>query len=112
MAEVRRLGHADVATTMVYTHVMNRGACVVRSPADRLWARSHGSVRPDVRQGRFSLFPGIASFMSRLPGASVEARRWPVRPAGDAGKSICDSHAAVPLRLVRVPSRGPEPVRP
>jgi integrase len=29
-------GHADVATTMIYTHVLNRGGCSVRSPADRL----------------------------------------------------------------------------
>jgi site-specific recombinase XerD len=30
------LGHRDVATTMVYTHVLNRGGLGVRSPADGL----------------------------------------------------------------------------
>jgi len=30
------LGHADVSTTMVYTHVMNKGARGVKSPLDRL----------------------------------------------------------------------------
>jgi integron integrase len=30
------LGHKDVTTTMVYTHVLNRGPAGVRSPADRL----------------------------------------------------------------------------
>lgn len=32
------LGHRDVATTMIYTHVLNRGGFGVRSPMDRLWS--------------------------------------------------------------------------
>ena len=30
------LGHADVSTTMIYTHVMNKGVRGVKSPLDRL----------------------------------------------------------------------------
>ena len=29
-------GHRDVATTMIYTHVLNRGGRGVRSPLDQL----------------------------------------------------------------------------
>lgn len=35
------LGHNDVRTTMIYTHVLNRGSLAVRSPADRLSAAEY-----------------------------------------------------------------------
>jgi integron integrase len=39
-------GHRDVSTTMIYTHVLNRGGRAVESPADRLLAGRHLGVSP------------------------------------------------------------------
>ncbi len=38
------LGHRDVTTTMIYTHVLNRGGKGVRSPADRLGIQADAGI--------------------------------------------------------------------
>lgn len=40
------LGHKDVETTMIYTHVLNRGGRGVASPLDRVGARAMGEPGP------------------------------------------------------------------
>jgi integron integrase len=40
------LGHRDVTTTMIYTHVLNQGPSAVRSPLDRLVAAARADARP------------------------------------------------------------------
>jgi len=49
------LGHKDVATTMIYTHVLNRGPAGMRSPVDRLleerrWAARFRRISNPVRR--------------------------------------------------------------
>lgn len=45
------LGHRDVATTMIYTPVLNRGGRAVESPADRLLAGTASSAIPPPSRG-------------------------------------------------------------
>ena len=42
------LGHRDVSTTMMYTHVLNRGGRGVRSPLDQLGPPPGGGLRRDT----------------------------------------------------------------
>jgi integron integrase len=48
------LGHSDVSTTMIYTHVMNKGARGVKSPLDRAEQRraEYRSARPRTSASR------------------------------------------------------------
>jgi hypothetical protein len=50
------LGHNDVKTTMIYTHVLNTGACPVRSPLDQL-SSSVRRVAGDVTTGGIGCTP-------------------------------------------------------
>lgn len=98
------LGHADVFTTMIYTHVLNRSPAGVLSPADRLLGRAErGSdwtgLSNVVGAGRWP--PG----RPRLAGAGRprEARRYRVRQTQRLrSRVLCGS---VQLQVVRAGSR-------
>jgi integrase len=53
------LGHADVRTTMIYTHVLNRGGRAVRSPLDSVTTVADVPARSeDAGERRATRFPG------------------------------------------------------
>jgi integron integrase len=77
------LGHRDVSTTMIYTHVLNRGPGGVRSPVDR-HARGAARAAADVGAGPAgSVAPAGTTGPAGTLGPS--ARRCP----GDRG--LCDT---------------------
>jgi integron integrase len=61
------LGHRDVTTTMVYTHVLNRGGRGVRSPTDSLGTDSTGNFDDSNIRKQLSAFVRSArqSFFTR-----------------------------------------------
>ena len=66
------LGHADVSTTMIYTHVLNRGASAVKSPLDGIGAAMEAGAR--VEQSRAVYAPVARSPEDlTLPAAHVAA---------------------------------------
>jgi integron integrase len=63
------LGHADVRTTMIYLHVMNRGALGVRSPFDR-------QLPPCVVVGRAPRSQPRTNLLPARIARSLRQRHW------------------------------------
>ncbi len=86
------LGHKDVSTTMIYTHVLNRGPAAVRSPADRL-ASLHtpappppaGSRAAEIDCRRPQPIPVRSNAPPARPGP-LPPRGYPQSPWPGAGK--------------------------
>src|SRR5438128_1100245 len=58
------LRHRDVRTTMIYTHVLNRGPSAVRSPLDNLGGRAGPDV-PRLLGGPHAQYPADARSLTR-----------------------------------------------
>lgn len=63
------LGHRDVRTTMIYTHVLNRGGLGVNSPLDALVNNAPVEYRRSLSTRRGRITPGVDPSALALPAA-------------------------------------------
>src|SRR5262249_24769718 len=101
------LGHRDVSTTMIYTHVLNRGPAAVRSPADRMFPSRHNR-RYTAAPRKLARAPWLAALRSypAIPKPN-RAHRLPGAPALHcAGRSV---HGVTCFRIDKVRGMGGGP---
>jgi hypothetical protein len=79
------LGHADVTTTMTYTHVLQRGPLAVPSPLDGSDARDRGEpilVRDDADNRLLPYTPNLSSRGRIMPMLTLRLPDVTLSPAG------------------------------
>ena len=72
------LGHGDVTTTMIYTHVLNRGGRGVQSPADRLSSKP----RLEAANATYHPSPAVFTLATQMPECT-EVPRGKMRTLND-----------------------------
>jgi integron integrase len=82
------LGHADVATTEIYTHVLNRGPFGIQSPLDDTLDLPVLAPRPPVaRPRRDGVRPQDTVGAAATPGGSQRVRLLPNQIPGSRGEA-------------------------
>ncbi len=84
------LGHRDVATTMIYTHVLNRGGLGVRSPLDDLHQIEPINRRFDRRGAPFEPARAVRGFTGQSDVGRRDDERPSLNNSGEGGDRTCD----------------------